>query len=105
MKTLLSKRGRAATKVAQCVPPAWENGECFAGFAPYPAQAGRAALRSAFTLIELVISAALASMILVGGYMCLSAGFATQKLIEPRAEIIQSARDALALMSADLRAA
>jgi len=58
-----------------------------------------------FTLIELTISAAVASIILVASYMCLSAGVASQKLIEPRTEILQSARVALAMMSADLRSA
>ena len=59
----------------------------------------------AFTLIEMMISSALMALILVSAYLCLGAGFSAQKLIEPRAEIIQNARVALALMSADLRAA
>jgi prepilin-type N-terminal cleavage/methylation domain-containing protein len=59
----------------------------------------------AFTLIELTISAAVASIILVASYICLSAGVASQKLIEPRTEVLQSARVALAMMSADLRSA
>ncbi len=58
-----------------------------------------------FTLIELTISAAVASVILVASYLCLNAGVATQKLIEPRTEVLQSARVALAMMSADLRSA
>jgi prepilin-type N-terminal cleavage/methylation domain-containing protein len=58
-----------------------------------------------FTLIELTISAAVASIILVASYMCLNAGVATQKTIEPRTEVLQSARVALAMMSADLRSA
>ena len=60
---------------------------------------------SGFTLIELVISAALMTMILVSAYYCLSAAFSSQKIIEPRADIIQNARVALAIMSADLRGA
>jgi hypothetical protein len=56
-------------------------------------------------LIEVMISSALMALILVSAYLCLGSGFAAQKLIEPRAEIIQNARVALALMSADLRAA
>jgi prepilin-type N-terminal cleavage/methylation domain-containing protein len=56
-----------------------------------------------FTLIEVVISAALMSLILMSAYLCLNAGVASQKLIEPRADILQSARVALALLSADLR--
>ncbi|HEY3864434.1 MAG TPA: prepilin-type N-terminal cleavage/methylation domain-containing protein [Verrucomicrobiae bacterium] len=58
-----------------------------------------------FTLIEMMISAAVASIILVASYLCLSAGVASQKLIEPRTEALQSARVALAMMSADLRSA
>jgi prepilin-type N-terminal cleavage/methylation domain-containing protein len=61
--------------------------------------------RSAFTLIEVMISSALMALILVSAYLCLGAGFSAQKMVEPRAEIIQNARVALALMSADLRAA
>lgn len=60
---------------------------------------------SGFTLIELTISAALMSLILVSAYLCLHAALASQKLIEPRLEVLQSARVALALMTADLRCA
>jgi type II secretion system protein J len=60
---------------------------------------------SGFTLIELVISAALMSMILFSAYLCLSSGVASQKLIESREEVLQSARVALTLISADLRSA
>ena len=60
---------------------------------------------AAFTLIELVISAALMSVILVAAYLCLNAGLSSQKLVEPRAEIMQNARVAMALMAADLRGA
>jgi len=61
--------------------------------------------RSGFTLIELVISAGLMTMILVSAYFCLNAGFSSQKIIEPWIEIIQNARVAMAIMSADLRGA
>jgi hypothetical protein len=44
-------------------------------------------------------------LILVSGYLCLSSGFASQKLIDSRSEAVQSARVALAMMSADLRSA
>jgi prepilin-type N-terminal cleavage/methylation domain-containing protein len=64
-----------------------------------------AARAAAFTLIEIMISSALMALILVSAYLCLGAGFSAQKLIEPRAEIIQNARVAMALMAADLRAA
>jgi len=60
---------------------------------------------SGFTLIELVISAAVGAMILTAAYLCLSAGLASQKMIDPRVDVLQSARVALAMMSADLRAA
>ncbi len=58
-----------------------------------------------FTLIEIVIGAALTVMVLVSAYMCLSSALASQKLIEPRTDILQTARVALALISADLRCA
>jgi len=45
------------------------------------------------------------SLILVGAYLCLGAALSAQKLIEPRAEVIQNARVAMAMISADLRAA
>ena len=56
-----------------------------------------------FTLIEVVIGAGLMSLILVSAYLCLSAGLSSQKLIEPRIDIIQNARVAAALLTADLR--
>ncbi|HAV62771.1 MAG TPA: hypothetical protein DCY13_10435, partial [Verrucomicrobiales bacterium] len=58
-----------------------------------------------FTLIELVISSAIASIVLVAGYVCLQAGIASQKMIESRSDAMQGARVALARMTADLRAA
>lgn len=58
-----------------------------------------------FTLIELVISAALGSIILISAYLCLRAGLAGQELIDSRADTFQSARVALELMTADLRGA
>jgi prepilin-type N-terminal cleavage/methylation domain-containing protein len=61
--------------------------------------------RVAFTLIEVMISSALMALILVSAYLCLGAGFTAQRMIEPRGEIIQNARVALTLMTADLRAA
>lgn len=60
---------------------------------------------SGFTLIEVVISASLMAILLVGAYLCLSSGLASQKLIESRGEAVQSARVAMTLMSADLRGA
>ena len=60
---------------------------------------------AAFTLIELVISAALMALILTATYSCLSAALAGQKLLEPRADVTQNARVAMAMITADLRAA
>jgi len=59
----------------------------------------------AFTLIELVISAALMAMILTAAYACFSAALAGRRTIEARADILQSGRVALALVAADLRSA
>lgn len=58
-----------------------------------------------FTLLELVISSAVMALILASAYFCLSAGVAGRKITEARAEVLQSARVALALISADLRSA
>lgn len=58
-----------------------------------------------FTLIEVVISSALMALILVSAYLCLNAGLSSQKMIEPRAEIIQNARVAMNILAADLRGA
>jgi hypothetical protein len=71
-------------------------------------KAGRGAActsRGAFTLIEVVISAALMSLIVVSAYLCLNAAVSSQKMIEPRATVFQNARVAMALMAADLRCA
>lgn len=59
----------------------------------------------AFTLIEIVISSALMALILVSAYLCLSAGIAGKKIIEPRADIFQTVRVTLAMLTADLRGA
>ena len=58
-----------------------------------------------FTLIELVLSVSLMAILLVGAYLCLRSGVASQRLIESRGEAVQSARVAMALLSADLRCA
>ena len=60
---------------------------------------------SAFTLIEVVIAAALMSVILVSAYACFDAGIRGKKMVEPRVEIFQNARVAMALLTADLRGA
>ena len=59
----------------------------------------------AFTLIEIVIGAALMALILTAAYLCLNACISSQREMTPRLEAIQNARVALALMAADLRAA
>lgn len=56
-----------------------------------------------FTLIELVVSSALMSIILVASYLCLNAGVSSEQLINTRSDAAQSARVALKLMSSDLR--
>jgi general secretion pathway protein J len=61
--------------------------------------------RSGFTLIEMMISAALMTIVIGSAYMCLSAGLSGKKLIEARTEGVQSARVALSMMAADVRAA
>jgi hypothetical protein len=61
--------------------------------------------RGSFTLIEVVISAALMSLIVVSAYLCLNAAVSSQKMIEPRATVFQNARVAMALIAADLRCA
>lgn len=55
--------------------------------------------------MELVISAAVMSLVLGASYLCLNSGIAGQKLIESRADAAQRARVALAMVSADLRSA
>ena len=59
--------------------------------------------RSGFTLIELIISAALMAVVLASAYACLSAGISGKRLIEARADGVQSARVALSTMAADIR--
>jgi len=66
---------------------------------------GLTPLKAGFTLIEMVIASGLMALILASAYACLNAGLVSQKLIEPRAEIIQNARVALAIVAADLRSA
>jgi general secretion pathway protein J len=58
---------------------------------------------AAFTLMELVISAAVMSIILAASYACLNSGIAGQKLIESRSDAAQRGRVALSMISADLR--
>ncbi len=57
----------------------------------------------AFTLLEVVISATLMAIILVSAYACFDAGIRGKRMIEPRVEVFQNARVAMALLTADLR--
>jgi general secretion pathway protein J len=58
-----------------------------------------------FTLIEMVISAALMSVVLAAAYACLQAGVAARQVVEPRGDAVQAGRVALSLLTADLRIA
>jgi type II secretory pathway pseudopilin PulG len=60
---------------------------------------------SAFTLIEMMISAGLMTVVLTSAYFCLTAGLSGQRLIEQRSDAVQTARVALSLIAADLRSA
>jgi prepilin-type N-terminal cleavage/methylation domain-containing protein len=68
-------------------------------------RSSRPSSRRGFTLIELMLSATLMVLILAGAYVCLQAGLSAQRLVDPRLEATQTARVALALLTADLRAA
>jgi uncharacterized membrane protein YgcG len=57
----------------------------------------------AFTLLEVVISATLMAIILASAYACFDAGIRGRRMIEPRVEVFQNARVAMALLTADLR--
>jgi prepilin-type N-terminal cleavage/methylation domain-containing protein len=59
--------------------------------------------QKAFTLLEVVISATLMAIILVSAYACFDAGIRGKRMIEPRVEVFQNARVAMALLTADLR--
>jgi prepilin-type N-terminal cleavage/methylation domain-containing protein len=61
--------------------------------------------RFAFTLLEVVISVALMAIILASAYACFDAGMRGKRMVEPRVEVFQNARVAMALLSADLRSA
>ena len=64
----------------------------------------RVQCRRGFTLIELMISAALMAIVIGSAYACLSAGVNGKRLIEARAEGMQSGRVALSMIATDLRA-
>src|SRR4051812_19449227 len=77
----------------------------FASLSASPRLRGDLKSAQGFTLIEIVIAAGLMSLILVSAYLCLNAGIQGKKVVEPRVEILQNARVAMALLTADLRAA
>ncbi len=56
-----------------------------------------------FTLVEMAVSGALMSIVLVSAYLCFRSALSSQKLIDARQEALQQARVALSLMTADLR--
>jgi type II secretory pathway pseudopilin PulG len=72
---------------------------------PHPPRAARAAGSSAFTLLELMLSTALMAMILATVALCLRAAVSGRTLIDARGDALQSARVAMSLLTADLRAA
>lgn len=72
---------------------------------PFSSHRAHPTRSSAFTLIELVVSSALMAVVLGAAYACLQAAISTRRTIEPRSDHAQAARIALALLSADLRAA
>ncbi len=57
----------------------------------------------AFTLIEMIISGALMALVLTSAYVCLSAAYSTQRMIDSRSDAAQNGRVALTLIAADLR--
>jgi prepilin-type N-terminal cleavage/methylation domain-containing protein len=65
--------------------------------------ATRPTAQFAFTLIEVIISVVLMAIILGSAYACFDAGIRGKKMIEPRVEVFQNARVAMALITADLR--
>ncbi|MBL9129152.1 MAG: hypothetical protein JNL97_15995 [Verrucomicrobiales bacterium] len=71
----------------------------------YLAPSQRPSREAGFTLVELTLGAALMALILASSYACLHSGLRARRVLEPRWEALQSARVALALLSADLRAA
>ncbi len=58
-----------------------------------------------FTLIEIMISISVGAIILTAAALCLNAAITSQRMIDPRVDTLQTARVALALISADLRGA
>ena len=61
--------------------------------------------RAAFTLIELLVGIVVLSGILGTAYLCLDAGLRSRNSVETRSDVLQNARVALALITADLRSA
>lgn len=55
--------------------------------------------------MELLVGMTVMAGVLSAAYLCLQAGLESQRLVETRADALQNARVALALLAADLRAA
>jgi len=66
---------------------------------------GRQRVQRGFTLIELMVSVAVMSIILAAAYVCFSSGVSSQRLVEGRVDMVQNARVAMAILTADLRGA
>jgi len=60
---------------------------------------------SAFTIVELLISVSIFAGVVAGSYLCLRAGLASREIVSERMDVAQTARVALRLLGADLRAA
>ncbi|MFQ5655109.1 MAG: hypothetical protein ACE5GW_10320 [Planctomycetota bacterium] len=58
-----------------------------------------------FTLMELIVGVTVTVGVIASAYLCMRAGFESKKLVEARADALQKARVALALLGADLRSA
>lgn len=70
-----------------------------------PCRTQRPISQRAFTLVEMMISAALMAVLLGAAYACLRAGLDSRKIVEPRGDALQTGRVALGLLSAELRSA
>src|SRR5262249_11356509 len=60
---------------------------------------------SGFTLLELIVGLAIMVGVLSGAYFSVSSALQSQRMVEARADLTQTARVALALLAQDLRLA
>lgn len=65
----------------------------------------RTARASGFTLVELIVGMGVMTAVLAGAYASLEAVFKARKAAETRMDVLQGARTALSLITAELRAA